>query len=135
VFLPITVKAFGPAWVIKGTVAPGTALTAADAMAVEVDWAENSSPIVANQSDWLAKSATRQLTTGQPLRQDMIRAAQVFQAGAQVRVLAVGVGFEVAGRAQAISAGVVGQSVRVRMDSGQVLSGTVMDEHTVKILI
>jgi flagella basal body P-ring formation protein FlgA len=135
VFLPITVKAFGPAWVIKGTVAPGAALTEADAMAVEVDWAETSSPIVANQSDWLGKSATRQLTTGQALRQDMVRAAQVFQAGAQVRVLAVGPGFEIASRAQAISAGVVGQSVRVRMDNGQVLSGTVMDERTVKVLI
>jgi flagella basal body P-ring formation protein FlgA len=135
VFLPITVKAFGPAWVIKGTVAPGTSLIASDAMTVEVDWAENSSSIVANQGDWLGKAATRQLNTGQPLRQDMVRSAQVFQAGAQVRVLAVGVGFEIASRAQAVAAGVVGQSVRVRMDNGQVLSGTVMDERTVRILL
>jgi flagella basal body P-ring formation protein FlgA len=135
VFLPITVKAFGPAWVIKGTVAPGTILTASDAMTVEVDWAENSSSIVANQNDWLGKAATRQLNTGQPLRLDMVRSAQVFQAGAQVRVLAVGAGFEIASRAQAVTSGVVGQSVRLRMDNGQVVSGTVMDERTVRILI
>jgi len=135
VFLPITVKAFGPAWVIKGQVAPGSILSTADAMAVEVDWADNSSPIVANQNDWVGKTATRLLSTGQPLRQDMVKAAQVFQAGAQVRVLAVGSGFEVTSRGQAISAGVMGQAARVRMDNGQILQGTVSDDRTVRVML
>lgn len=135
VFLPITVKAFGPAWVIKVPVAPGQTLTAAHAIAVEVDWAERASPIVANQADWLGKAPTRLLTTGQALRQDMVQAAQVFQAGTQVRVLATGTGFEIASRGQAISAGVVGQSARVRMDNGQILSGVVADDRTVRVLL
>lgn len=135
VFLPLTVKAFGPAWVIKGQVAPGETLTAAHAISVEVDWAERASPIVANQADWLGKTPTRLLMTGQALRQDMVRAAQVFQAGAQVRVLASGTGFEIVSRGQAISAGVVGQKARVRMDNGQILSGEVADDHTVRVLL
>lgn len=135
VFLPITVKAMGPAWVIKGQVAPGTTLTASDAMAMEVDWAENNSVIVANQSDWVGKAATRQLSTGQALRQDMVKAAQVFQTGAQVRVIATGPGFEIVGRAQALSAGVVGQSAMVKMDNGQVITGTVFDERTVRVVL
>jgi len=135
VFLPLIVKAFGPAWVIKGTVASGAILVATDAMMVEVDWAENNSPIVASQADWLGKVATRQLTTGQPLRLDMVKAAQVFQSGTQVRVLAIGTGFEIASRGQALSAGVIGQSARVRLDNGQVLMGTVMDHQTVRIVL
>lgn len=135
VFLPITVKAFGPAWVIKGSVAAGTSLTTQDAMAVEVDWAESNSPIVASQNNWLGKTATRQLSTGQPIRQDMVKAAQVFQAGTQVRVLATGAGFEIASHGLAISAGVIGQSARVRLDNGQVLNGTVQDERTVRIVL
>lgn len=135
VFLPITVKAFGPAWVIKGQVRPGETLTAMHAMAVEVDWAERQSPIVANQSDWVGKTPTRLLSTGQALRQNMLKAAQVFQAGAQVRVLASGSGFEIASRGQAISAGVVGQNTRVRMDNGQILNGVVADERTVRVLL
>ena len=135
VFLPLTVKAYGPAWVIKGQVAPGEVLTAAHAMAVEVDWAESPSAIVANQGDWLGKTPSRVLTTGQALRQDMVKAAQVFQAGAQVRVLATGTGFEIASRGQAISAGVVGQYARVRMDNGQILSGLVADDRTVRVLL
>ena len=133
VFLPITVKAFGPAWVVKGMVQQGATLSEADAMSVEVDWAELNSPIVANLSDWVGQTATRTLSTGQPLRQDMMKAAQVFQAGAQVRVLARGVGFEIATSAQAISSGVVGQSARVRMDNGRVMTGQVLDSRTVRL--
>jgi len=135
VFLPVTVKAWGPAWVIRGQVAPGAVLQAADAMEVEVDWAERASPILANPADWVGKSATRLLTTGQPLRQDMVRAAQVFQAGSQVRVVASGAGFQIASRGQALSAGVVGQTARVRMDNGQILQGRVSDEQTVQVML
>lgn len=133
VFLPITVKAFGPAWVVKGLVQQGSILSEEDAMSTEVDWAEINSPIVANLSDWVGQTATRTLSTGQALRQDMMKAAQVFQAGAQVRVLARGVGFEIATSAQAISGGVVGQSARVRMDNGRVMTGQVLDSRTVRL--
>lgn len=135
VFLPITVKAFGPAWVVKGMVAQGATLSEEDAMAVEVDWAELNSPIVANVSDWVGQTATRTLSTGQALRQDMVRASQVFQAGAQVRVLAQGVGFEIVTSAQAVSSGVVGQSARVRMDNGRVMTGQVLDSRTVRLAL
>ena len=133
VFLPVTVKAFGPAWVVKGHVPQGAVLSEGDAMSVEVDWAELNSPIVANASDWIGQTATRLLTTGQALRQDMVKAAQVFQAGTQVRVLARGVGFEIAASGQAISAGVMGQSAKVRMDNGRVMTGQVLDSRTVRI--
>ncbi|MDD2880942.1 MAG: flagellar basal body P-ring formation chaperone FlgA [Rhodoferax sp.] len=135
VFLPITVKAFGPAWVVKGLVQQGAVLSEDDAMAVEVDWAEFNSPIVANVSDWVGQTAVRMLSTGQALRQDMVRAAQVFQAGAQVRVLARGVGFEIATSGQAVSAGVVGHSARVRMDNGRIMTGEVLDSRTVGMVL
>lgn len=135
VFLPITVKAVGPAWVVKGSVSQGAVLTEADAMQVEVDWAEQTSPVVANLSDWVGQTAKRPLSTGQTLRQDMLKATQVFQAGAQVRVLAQGQGFEVVTSAQALSAGVVGQAARVRMDNGHILSGQVLDHRTVRLAL
>ncbi len=135
VFLPITVKAWGPAWVIKSQIVPGTTLTEADAMATEVDWAENYSPIVANQADWVGKTATRMLSAGQALRQGMVKDPQVFQSGAQVRVVVVGTGFEIVSRAQALSAGVVGQGAKVRMDNGQVVNGTVSDAQTVRLVL
>jgi flagella basal body P-ring formation protein FlgA len=63
----------------------------------------------------------------------MVRPAQVFQAGTQVRVIARGTGFEVSSDAQALSGGFVGQVARVRMENGRIASGVVLDARTVKI--
>jgi len=133
VSLPVTVNAFGKAWVIKGQVPAGTALTAADVVEVEVNWAEEASPVLRDPALWMGQIATRLLNTGQTLRQGMVKPAQVFQAGVQVRVQAQGAGFQVTSDAQALSAGVVGQPARVRMENGRVTSGTVLDARTVQI--
>jgi flagella basal body P-ring formation protein FlgA len=135
VFLPIVVKAFGSAWAIKGGVSQGKLLSETDAMQVEVDWAELNSPIVANMADWVGQTATRTLSTGQVIRQDMVRATQVFQAGEQVRVVANGGGFEISTSGFAVSCGVVGQTARVRMDNGRVLVGQVVDSRTVRLAL
>jgi flagella basal body P-ring formation protein FlgA len=63
----------------------------------------------------------------------MVKATHVFQAGAQVRVLARGSGFEIVTSGQAISGGVIGQSARVRMDNGRVMTGMVADSRTVRM--
>jgi flagella basal body P-ring formation protein FlgA len=133
VSLPVTVNAYGNAWVIKGSVASGAAVTEDDVVEAEVNWAEESSPVLRDRALWVGQTATRQLVTGQTLRQGMVKPAQVFQAGAQVRVLAQGAGFQISSDAQALSAGVVGQVARVRLENGRVSSGVVLDTRTVKI--
>lgn len=133
VSLPVTVNAFGNAWVIKGTVAAGAVLSQDDVVEAEVNWAEESSPVIRDRALWVGQIATRQLTTGQTLRQSMVRPAQVFQAGAQIRVVAQGPGFQISSDAQALSAGVVGQIAKVRMENGRVSAGVVLDTKTVRI--
>jgi len=135
VFLPVTVRAFGNAWVLKSNLTAGTTLTSEDAITTEVDWAQESSPIVANAAQWVGQVATRSLIAGEALRQNMLRPAKVFQAGSQVRVLATGAGFEVTSDGQAVSDGFVGQAARVRMSNGHILSGVVLDHRTVKLEI
>lgn len=133
VTLPVTVRATGMTWVLRRDVAPGAVLDDADLMLVEADWAAEPSPVLAQRTQWRGQVAVRALSTGQTLRQNMVRAAQVFQAGAPVRVLVQGGGFQISSQAQALSAGVVGQPARVRMDSGRVLSGVVLDARTVQL--
>ena len=135
VFLPVTVKAFGPAWVLTRSVPPGTVLTAADAQEMEIDWAADNSPVVAQPEQWVGQVASRALAAGQPLRQSMVRAPSVFRTGAQVRVMAQGPGFVVAGAGQALSDGGGGQTVRGRRDNGRVVSGIVSDSGTVDVRV
>ena len=133
VFMPVTVKAMGRAWVAKTNVMAGTVLTANDAMEAEVDWADDASPVVANAEQWIGQVAARSWMAGQTVRQAMVKPAQVFQAGTQIRVLAQGVGFQVLSDGQAITSGVVGQPAKVRLDSGRVMSGVVQDARTIVV--
>ncbi|MEO7107205.1 MAG: flagellar basal body P-ring formation chaperone FlgA, partial [Rhodoferax sp.] len=133
VSLPVTVNAYGNAWVIKDFVASGAVIAESDVVEEEVNWAEESSPVIRDKKLWVGQIATRQLSTGQTLRQNMVRPAQVFQAGAPIRVVAQGPGFQISSDAQALTAGVIGQVARVKMENGRISSGTVLDIKTVKI--
>jgi len=133
VFLPVTVKAFGPAWVLRDNVLTGAVLAPGDAIEGEADWAAENSPVMADPAQWIGQTASRALLAGQPVRQSMIKPSQAFAAGSQVRVVAQGVGFEISSDAQAITPGVVGQQVRVRMENGRIATGVVQDVRTVKL--
>lgn len=133
VFLPVTVKAWGLAWVLKSPVSAGAVLQVADAILAEVDWASESSPIVAQAGRWIGQVAAHPLPAGMPVRQAMLRPAAVFAAGASVRVLAQGKGFQISAQGQALSAGVIGQSTRVHTEGGNTVTGTVIDAHTVQV--
>lgn len=132
VFLPVTVKAFGPAWVLTGNVASGAVLSASDAMEAEVDWAAESAAIVAQPEAWVGQTATRHLVAGQAVRQNMVRAPEMFKAGSMVRVVAQGVGYSVTSSGQAMSGGAAGQNIRIRMTNGRIISGTVTDDGTIE---
>lgn len=133
VFLPVQVKAVGPAWVVRRDVPAGATLSDDDLMMSEVDWAEDPSPVVTQTQTWASQVTARALTTGQTLRQNLLRPAQVFQAGSLVRVMAQGGGFQVSADGQALTVGILGQAVRVKMDNGRVMTGTVIDARTVKV--
>jgi flagella basal body P-ring formation protein FlgA len=133
VFLPITVKAFGPAWVLTGNVASGAVLAPGDAVQAEIDWAAEHAAVLADPALWAGQVAARPLQAGQALRQAMVRAPKLFEAGAQVRVSAQGAGYAVSAGGQALSAGSSGQTVRVRMDNGKVISGVVSEDGTIAV--
>jgi flagella basal body P-ring formation protein FlgA len=135
VYLPVTVKAWGPAWVVKRPVSAGEVLTQEDAEMAEVDWAEQPASVLANPALWVGQQAAYTLLPGQALRQHMVRATQAFSAGSQVRVTQSGAGFEVVVTGQALSTGMVGQTTRVRLPGGKIVTGMVRDGQTVELAL
>lgn len=125
VFMPVTVKAWGPAWVLTNNVAMGETLSLQDATQGEVDWAAETAAVIALPDDWVGQTAARGLMSGQTLRQGMVRPAQLFKVGAPVKLIVTGSGFQVTSSGQALTGGGIGQVVRVRMDNGRIVSGTV----------
>lgn len=133
VFLPITVKVWGPAWVLQRPVAPGAVLAEGDAIQGEVDWAEFPTPVIVRQADWVGVTAARGMLPGQVLRQNLIRPVQVFKAGTEVKVLVREAGFQLSATGRAMGHGFLGQPVRVKMPGGRVVSGRVRRDNTVSV--
>jgi len=133
VYLPITVKVYGTALVASTGLQAGAVLTSADLSTAEVDLAEESSPPVAGADLAVGRTLARPLKAGQGLRQSHLKPRQWFAAGETVTVLAQGKGFSVSGEAQALNPGVEGQPVRVRTESGRVLTGVPTGDRRVEL--
>jgi flagella basal body P-ring formation protein FlgA len=133
VYLPVTVKVFAPGVVAAAALPGGTVLRAEHLEIAEVDWAEERSPAFANPSRLIGRALLRPLAAGAALHQDDVKQRQWFVAGDTVQLVAQGRGFSVAGEGQALSAGIEGRPVRVRTDSGRVLSGQAVGRNRVEV--
>jgi len=75
----------------------------------------------------------RDLVPGQAIQLSMLRQAWRVKAGQKVQVIASGDGFSVNGEGQAMNNASVAQRARVRMASGQIVSGTVAPDGNILI--
>lgn len=133
VFLPVTVRVWGPGWVLRRPVAPGEALGPEHAEAAEVEWTAQRDTVLVRPEDWQGREAARGLAAGQVLRTGVVRAPQVFETGATVRLRVEGRGFVLTAVGEALGHGRLGEPVRVRLPSKRVLTGTVIDAETVAL--
>lgn len=135
VYLPVTVQVFAPALVATRALAAGSVIEAADLAVSETDVAADPSPALREPAIAAGRTLARPLAAGESLRQRDLRVRQWFAAGETVKVRARGQGYSVVGEALAMSPGIEGQSVRLRTDSGRVLSGQAVAEREVEILL
>lgn len=135
VYVPVTIKAWGPAWVIKRPVDAGATLTQDDAELVEVDWAAQSAGVLAKPEMWVGQQTAFALTPGLTIRENTVRPMKAFAAGDQVRVHSSGSGFNISATGLALTAGLVGQSARIRLPGGRVVTGLVQADQTVEMAL
>ncbi|MFT3666481.1 flagellar basal body P-ring formation chaperone FlgA [Piscinibacter sp.] len=133
VYLPITVKVFAPAVVATRALPAGSVLQEADLARAEVDLAEESSAALRSAGAALGRALDRPLAAGASLRQSHLRPRQWFAAGETVQLLAQGPGFQVGGSGQALSAGIEGQPVRIRAESGRILTAEAVGERRARV--
>lgn len=133
VFLPVTVRAWGPAWVLRRPVAPGAVLTQEDADIAEIDWAEQHAAVLADTELWIGQQAAYALQAGQALRQNMVRPVPAFGPGAQVRIASQINGLQVMAVGESLGAGIAGQTVKIRLRNGRVVTGTVRPDQIVDV--
>jgi len=134
VFLPVTVHAWGPGWVLRKPVPAGHVLRAEDAEMAEIDWAGQPQTVYARARDWVGQRAARPLPAGLALRHGMLRQPALVAAGSPVRVHLAGPGFAIAARGKALGSGAAQQGIRVRLDNGRLIRGSVAPDGSVQLL-
>lgn len=133
VYLPVTVKVFGTALVARTALPAGATLGDADTAQAEVDLAEEPSAALVDAQAVVGRQLARPLQPGQALRAVHLRPRQWFAAGETVQIRAGGSGFSIAATGQALTPGLEGQPVRVRTESGRVLTGEAVGERRVEV--
>ncbi|PAK12789.1 flagella basal body P-ring formation protein FlgA [Burkholderia ubonensis] len=114
-------------------IAPGEVLSAADLVARDGDLTLLPLAVITDPSQAVGSTALARVAAGLPLRQDMLKSAASVSAGQTVRVVAAGPGFTISAEGSALANAAPGQSVRVRMAAGQIVTAIVKDAGTVEI--
>lgn len=133
VYLPITVKVYGPALVLPAGAEAGAILSATDLAEAEVDLAEDFSPPIVDAKLAEGRVLAQPIHPGQTLRQSQLKARQYFAAGETVRLVASGDGFSLESEGQALNNGIEGLPAKVRTESGRVLTGIPSGERRVEV--
>ncbi len=89
--------------------------------------------ILTDPAQAIGKTLKFAIGAGQVLRQDMLRAPFVVTQGQTAEVRVRGAGFSIRSAGQALNNAAAGQSVQVRMSSGQVVSGTATADGSVEV--
>jgi len=135
VYLPITVKAWGHALVARTVLPAGSVLAANDLAQAEVDLAEDPSVAMSDAASAVGRTLQLAMLPGQSLRKAHLKARQWFAAGETVQVLAQGPGFSAISSGEALTAGIEGQSARVRTEGGRVLVGQPVAENRMELAL
>lgn len=135
VTLPVRVAVYGRAVVANGPLPAGVNLSQEQLALADIDIAAEPGAVFTNPAQLIGRVLARPLGAAEAVRAPALKSRQWFAAGETVQVQAVGPGFAVASEAQALSAGIEGQEVRVRFESGRVASGRAVAERRVELLL
>ena len=119
-FLCWFVVVFGRVVVATAPLPAGVNLSQEQLAMADIDIAAEPGAVFTDPAQLIGRTLARPLGAAEAVRAPALKSRQWFAAGETVQVLAVGAGFSVASEAQAMSAGIEGQDVRVRFESGRV---------------
>jgi flagella basal body P-ring formation protein FlgA len=133
VLVPVVVRIFAPAMVAARPLTPGMELTEDAYRVEEVELTREAPGILSDIAGVAGQLVARPVAAGAPLRRDHFRPRPAVAPGDQVRLVYSGPGFAVTSSGKALQAGLEGQSVRVQLESGRVLSGVARQGRLVEV--
>ena len=122
VYLPIQVEVWAWAPVLVHALPAGAQLDESMLASAEVNWAASSTSPHQHTSTLLGRVLARPVPAGQALWATDLKSRQWFGQGDTVRIVAQGSGFAISTEGTAMGVGLEGQTVRVKTESGRIIS-------------
>jgi flagella basal body P-ring formation protein FlgA len=135
IFVPAQVKIIGSALVARQALAIGSPVMDAEVEEQEIELTREPSMPITDRSQLKGKLLSRAIFPGQIIRPEFLRFPPAINQGDMVKVVASGEGFQVTADGEALSHANLGQSVRVKTESGRTISGIAKAGKTVEIRI
>lgn len=124
-YLQVTVQAMGDYVVAAAPIVRGSPIEAQSVTLMRGRLDQLPPRTMLNLSQAEDAISLRDVAIGQPIQLSMVRQSWRVKAGQKVMVVAQGEGFSINSEGQALNNAAVAQNARVRMPSGQVVSGQV----------
>ncbi len=133
-YVQASVRIMGHYFVANRAINRGETLSLDDLDTREGDLLRNNR-LIGDPSHIVGWITTRRIAKGSPIQGNALRDPQSIERGNKVRTVARGVGFVATGEGQALESGAPGSQIQVRTGSGQIITGTVIDAHTVQVMM
>ncbi|HEX4598953.1 MAG TPA: flagellar basal body P-ring formation chaperone FlgA [Burkholderiaceae bacterium] len=131
--VPVQVRVYGPALVAAQRLPSGQPISEADVRTEEVEWTREPQGVVRELSQLERRVASRPIEAGQPIGLALLSDLPAVGQGDPVKLVGRGHGFSITTDAVALAAAAEGQPVRVRLESGKILTGTARDGRVVEV--
>ncbi len=133
IYVPVHLRVKGDYLIAARPIAQGHTLSADDLATQQGDLSELPPNVLTDSAAALGKTAAMPIPAGRPLRADLLKAPLVIRQGQTVRIVSSGPGFTVSNEGRALANARVGELAQVRLNNGQVISGTVRADGTVEV--
>ncbi len=134
-FVQASLSVNGYYYVTNRRMEPGERISMDDLTAREGDLLRLPRGVITDTALAVGYIVTQRMTEGTTLRSSALRDPDSIVKGQPVRTEARGVGFVATGEGVALEDGAPGAMIQVRTSSGQVVTGTVVNNNTVRIMM
>jgi flagella basal body P-ring formation protein FlgA len=131
--VPVQVRVYGTALVAARLLPSGQLISESDVRTEEVEWTHEPQGVARDFSQLQRRVPTRPIEAGQPIGLARLSDMPAVAQGDPVKLIGRGNGFSVTTDGVALAAAAVGQPVRVRVESGKILTGTAREGRIVEL--
>lgn len=133
VFVPVTVRVFGTALAANKSLMFGATPADNDVEPLESELSREPGTPVSDLKQVEGRVLARALFPGQILRMEHFRVAPAIAQGDQVKLVVKGQGFTISADGEALAQALDGQNIRVKTETGRIVSGTARPGRVVEL--